>query len=141
MKGGELFPYWSNESLKSTFNILIGYHKENYTFILPNITHVDEKFKDLNNMSWIYFSISPMSIHNFGIMITTFNEMFINSSNVRFWCRKEIENQMKFAVNIAVGVVNFLKQKTTIKISEMNYFVFTDFPQNATEMPGIVLLR
>ncbi|XP_012231866.2 aminopeptidase N-like [Linepithema humile] len=139
IRAGELFPYIDEPAFKSTFNISIKHHKKN-TF-LSNMP-IQKKVEDMRNMLWTQFDTSPsMSVQHLTIVITTFTNFFASYRNVKIWYRKEMIDQLRFAENIVHGVVYYLAQKNSRKISKIDYVVTNDFQHSNIRTRGFVLLR
>nr|XP_012224531.1 PREDICTED: thyrotropin-releasing hormone-degrading ectoenzyme-like isoform X1 [Linepithema humile] len=142
IRAGELFPYLDEPVFKSTFKISI-WHHENYTFL--SSMPIQKQVEDMDNMLWTHFDTSPpMSVESLTIVMTTFNysAIYLTSiANMKIWCRKEITEQIRYAKTIAQGVVHYLAQKNTRKISKINYIVIKDFQHFNIKTRGFILLR
>ncbi|XP_012224152.2 thyrotropin-releasing hormone-degrading ectoenzyme-like isoform X2 [Linepithema humile] len=140
IKAEELFPYWDEAVFKSTFEISICHHK-NYSFLSNMLIRKEVKQeKNMDNMLWTHFNQSSlMQAQHLIILITTFTNSSYNAN--RFWCRKEIRDQIQYAKYIAAGVVYYLTQKSTRIVSKIDYYVVTDFQDSNVKTQEFILLR
>ncbi|XP_067211206.1 aminopeptidase Ey-like isoform X2 [Linepithema humile] len=142
IRAGELFPYFDEPVFKSTFNISIKHHKS-YTFL--SSIPIQKQVEDMDNMMWTQFDTSPsMPAKYLTIVMTTYNYslIYLTSTTIfKFWSRKEITEQVRYAITITQGVVRYLAQKNTRKISKIDYIVTNDFQDSNIKTPGFILLR
>nr|XP_012235164.1 PREDICTED: thyrotropin-releasing hormone-degrading ectoenzyme-like [Linepithema humile] len=139
IKAVELFPCWNKAIFKTTFNISIKHHKD-YKFLSSMPIRI--QVENLDNTLWTHFDTSPlMSAKHLTIVKSTFTNYFAYIRNVKFWYRKEMIDQMRFAENIVRVVIYYLKLKSKAIIPKIDYFVIENFQHSNEKTRGFILLR
>ncbi|XP_067211210.1 thyrotropin-releasing hormone-degrading ectoenzyme-like [Linepithema humile] len=140
IKAVELFPYWNEAIFKTTFNISIKHHKD-YKFLSTMPIRI--QVENLDDTLWTYFDKSPLMFpEHLTIVISTFTNFFVSTRNVKFWYKKEVIDQMRFAENIVRVVLYYLKLKSRgIILPKLDYFVIEDFEHSNEKTRGFILLR
>ncbi|XP_067205183.1 aminopeptidase N-like isoform X2 [Linepithema humile] len=129
------------QGFKASFNISIK-HEQNYT-VLSNMP-VLTKYKDKNYM-WTCFKQSPyMFAKHLTIVITTFSNIAL-SSNIKFWCRKNMTKLVQIAKTNVKRIARYLIKRNVMKVPKMDYVVIKDFnhnvPTSDNQTWGLILQR
>jgi len=92
---------------------------------------------------WTHFVKSlPMLIQDLRVVITTFTNYSISTSNVTFWSRKDVTDYVRLAECTVRRALYLLKQQKSINsLSKLDYVVFWDIQHSNFEIRGLILHR
>lgn len=128
-KKQQIFPFWNNPELKSSFEIFIKHQRKNKVISNMPIREYDVD----GDMMWTYFYRTPLiSIDSLTIVvfinfhssnIIHNNYQIQNMSEVVMWSKTQFKPQLKFAQYVAKNITGYL-QNNSMNIFEKTYVSF-----------------
>jgi len=139
----QIFPCWDEPNIRTNFTISIKHH-QNYK-ALSNTPFI-EKHTDDKSVIWNFEPTDEISPYH--VAVAVFSDLersyrfIIDKTVTNWWCREEVEQEIKFAQTIANDATLHLKKTLPHDFPhKLDHIIVPGFRYEGVESWGLVLYR
>jgi len=140
----QIFPCWDEPNIRTNFTISVKHH-QNYK-ALSNAPFI-EKHTDDKSMTWINFEPTD-KISSYHVAVIVFSNLersykaVVSEKVIGWWCREEVEQEIKFAQTIANDATLYLKNISLLNFPhKLDHIIVPGFRYEGVESWGLVLYK